>query len=383
MATLAFFISLLCLISIWLIYPLLLKLASIFKKPLFQIGGRGNIQPDVSVIIAAHNEASNLRKRCENIFSQNYSGAIEVIIASDGSTDTTGEVIQQLADEFKHIIYLDIHPQGGRSNAHNLAVKKAKHDVLVFTDAETVFEPDFLLNLVAPFNDESIGLASGKLKYFNAKINAISESVSLYWRLEMFIRHAESKLGIYAMGTGACCAIRRPLYKTIPATGDVDFITPLDIVLQGKKCIHIDNAIAWDELPDSPKKEFSARVRMTSKNITGTLKRWGWRALVKYPLYSLTIFLHKIGRWLTPFFLIGLLISNTFLISPDNYLFITFFILQVAFYTLGLLGLFKVNILYSQQIYSFLLANAGFFSGVLKALFGRVPQLYTPIAQQK
>ena len=379
--SLIFFISLFFLMSIWLIYPLSLKLSSIFKSPFGRVVDGLNIQPSVSVIIAAHNEANNLKKRCENIFSQSYFGAIEVIIASDGSTDGTNDVVQQLTEEFRHIIYLDIQPQCGRSNAHNLAVKKANHDLLVFTDAETEFEPEFLLNLVTPFSDSSVGFVSGKLKYRNAKSNSISESVNLYWCLEMFMRHAESMLGIYAMGTGACCAIRKPLYKTIPATGDVDFITPLDVVLQGKKCVHVGNAIAWDELPDSPRKEFSARVRMTSKNLTGTLKRWGWRSLVKHPLYSITIFLHKIGRWLTPFFLIGLLMSNIVLLFGGGYLFVGVFVLQVSFYVLGLLGFFNVNILYSRQVYSFLLANAGFLMGVLQALVGRTPKLYTPMSQ--
>jgi len=369
---------------VWVIYPIILKKIIDFRRDINSQINAPKYCQGVSVVIAAHNEAHNIVKRCNNIISQEYEGKIEIIIASDGSKDDTIQLVNKLIDVHPNIILIDIQPQGGRSNAHNRAIKNASHEILVFTDAETVFEDDCIANLVLPFVDEKVGFVSGGLRYFNSKAHAVSESVSLYWKFEMFLRGAESSLGLYATGTGACCAVRKALYREIPSTGDVDFITPLDVVLVGKKCIHTNDAIAWDELPDSPSKELSARVRMTSKNIVGTLSRWGVSSLVRHPLYSISLFHHKIGRWLTPFFLIGLFLSNSLLIiSYKNTLLILIFILQVVFYLLGIAGNLKINILYSQQIYSFLLANLGFLLGVLKAIFGRIPHLYKPVSQQK
>ena len=379
-----FYISLALLSAVWLFYPLLLKvmLSTSKHKQSFPII-ESDITPSISIIIAAHNEAVNLTKRCENILSQNYTGQVEIVIASDGSNDDTVTVVKKLIERFPNIVFLDIQPQGGRSNAHNLAIAKASHDILIFTDAETVFDHDCISKLVLPFSNIKIGFTSGKLKYNNHNTHAINKSVSLYWKLEMFLREAESQLGIYSTGTGACCAVRKSLYRTIPSTGDVDFITPLDSVLQGMQCIHTNEAIAWDELPESPKKEFKARIRMTSKNIKGTIKRWGFISVFKYPLYSISIFLHKIGRWLTPFFLISLFTSNLLLLTNTYNLDITVvFLFQVVFYLLGLAGYFKINFLYSEQIYSFLLANLGFLLGVLKAIFGKTPHFYRPVSQQ-
>ncbi len=382
---LVFIMSLLFLVAIWFVYPfgiLILNKITIKNYTNNEQGLELRNNINVSVIIAAHNEANNLVKRCKNILSQNYSGQIEIIIASDGSTDNTKEVVEGLKGEFDNIKFIDIQPQNGRSNAHNIACKQASYELLIFTDAETVFEDDCISNLVSPFSSSEVGFVSGVLKYFNQNDSKVTESVGLYWKFEMFLRKAESALGLYATGTGACCAVKKSLYKTIPATGDVDFITPLDVVLAGKKCIHSEKAVAWDKLPDSPKKEFAARVRMTSKNITGTFKRWGISGIYKHPIYSLSLFFHKIGRWLTPIFLILLFFSNIFLID-QGWGYFALMAGQLAFYMLGFLGFLGVQILYSSQVYSFLLANLGFLFGLIKAITGNVPYLYKPVGQQK
>jgi|SaaInlStandDraft_4_1057021.scaffolds.fasta_scaffold13037_2 cellulose synthase/poly-beta-1,6-N-acetylglucosamine synthase-like glycosyltransferase len=370
-----FYLSIFFMLAVWFLYPIVLFLTSRISDSFYSYGY--NVVP-VSVIIAAHNEEDNLKKRCENIFSQDYEADIEIIIVSDGSNDSTVSVIQELKSQFNNVVFIDVQPQGGRSNAHNMAVQLATHEILIFTDAETVFENGCIAKLVEPFSNVDVGFVSGTLKYINQNINTISESIGLYWKFEMFLRRAESKLGLYATGTGACCAVRKSLYEIIPATGDVDFITPLDVVLKGKKCIHTDDAIAWDELPDSPKKEFLARVRMTSKNIHGTITRWGFSMIFKKPVYSLTLFFHKIGRWLTPFWLMSLFISNLFLLA-DSWFYFAIFLLQILFYSLGFLGYLGVRFIFSAQIYSFLLANIGFFFGVLKAMFGKVPYAYKPV----
>jgi cellulose synthase/poly-beta-1,6-N-acetylglucosamine synthase-like glycosyltransferase len=363
------------LFGVWILYPLTLFISSkLHRSDCYYVN---NILP-VTVIIAAYNEEVNLVKRCENIFLQNYGSDIEIVIASDGSTDGTKAVVTNLKKQYKNIVFIDIHPQKGRSNAHNEAILQASHEILIFTDAETIFEADCISNLVKPFAKNDVGFVSGTLKYMNQGINVVSESVGLYWKFEMFLRRVETSLGLYATGTGACCAVRKSLYKKIPATGDVDFITPLDVVLKGKKCVHSDAAVAWDELPKTPEQELAARVRMTSKNIHGTLTRWGFSSLIKRPMYTLSIFFHKIGRWLTPFFLISLFVSNSFLVT-NSWLYVALFLLQILFYLLGCLGYLGIRFIFSSQIYSFLLANIGFFLGVLKAVLGRAPSIYVPM----
>lgn len=372
-------ISLAFIMLVWGAYPLFVgimsKLVGNKNKP------ENELFQKLSVVIAAHNEARNLPTRIENIYRGSYPAElIEVIIASDGSTDETKDLVNELRQHYPRIKLVEINPQGGRSNAHNQAVSHCQGEILVFTDAETQFAVDFLEKITAPFISEEVGFTSGVLKYRNQNSCAITESAGFYWRFEYFLRTCESALGLYAFGSGACCAVRKNLYRNIPAAGDVDFTTPLDVVLQNRKCIHVSDAIAYDEMPESPQREFRARVRMTSKNLYGTIERWGWKAFFRHPLYSLVIGFHKVGRWLTPFGMIALLFSNLFLLGGEVF-YAVMLGAQVSFYLLALAGYRGIDLPLSKQAYSFCLANAGFLIGVLKALTRRVPKLYQPISQ--
>jgi cellulose synthase/poly-beta-1,6-N-acetylglucosamine synthase-like glycosyltransferase len=364
---------------VWLLYPLALWVLSRFRKRQLHSSNHG--QPRVCVLIAAHNEAANLEKRITNIYASEYPAAlIEVVVASDGSTDSTVQVIDGLRQQYPRLKFVDISPQVGRSNAHNAAVRHSDGTVLVFTDAETVFDQGFLVRIVGCFQDETVGFTSGVLKYRNQSSTAVTESAGLYWKFEYFLRELESQLGLYAFGSGACCAVRKELYRDIPPVGDVDFTTPLDVVLQGMKCVHVSNAIAYDEMPDSQEREFRARVRMTAKNLYGTIQRWGFAGVWSHPIYTLVILFHKIGRWLTPYWMLALLIANVGLLAEGGF-YVAAFVAQIAFYLIALAGYRGIDIPLARTSYSFCLANAGFFVGVLKAVTGRVPKLYKPVSQ--
>jgi len=380
-AGVAFFISVILLLYVWVFYPLFVGLASFLIKNKKRIKNEELSYQLVSVVIAAHNEAKNLRQRVINITDSSYpSDKIEIIIASDGSSDNTSEIINEMSNDFHNIKFIDIHPQIGRAGVHNKAIENSDGDVVVFTDAETQFDDMFLCNIMSVFSDDKIGFASGVLKYRNINSGEVTKSVGLYWRAELWLRTMESNIGVYILGSGACCAVRRLLYIDIPSTGDVDFTTPIDVVLQGYKCLHVSDAIAYDALPDTPESEFRARVRMTAKNIYGTIRRWGMMGAIMHPIYSIVLLSHKIGRWLTPFFMIIAIISNLFLLT-DDMLFVVFFGAQFTFYALAFAGYLGLPVPYSGQAYSFLLANAAFFVGVILALSGRVPKLYTPASQ--
>ncbi|RMH20509.1 MAG: glycosyltransferase [Gammaproteobacteria bacterium] len=370
------------LVAVWLAYPILLRgleFATCFRGQKV-VGESDQALFGVSILIAAHNEEIRIVSRINNIYACDYpEDLIEVVVVSDGSDDDTVRQVREHVE--KHggkIKVIDLKPQRGRAHAHNVGMSKCSERIVVFTDADTEFERNFLRKIVAPFQDRAVGYASGMLKYRNRDSSDIAQSAGLYWRFEYLLRRLETRLGVYVFGSGACCAVRKELFRDIPASGDVDFTTPLDVVLQGYKCVHVDDAVAYDEMPDNPKREFRARVRMTAKNFHGMITRWGVRGLVQHPIYSLAIFFHKIGRWLTPFAMIVVFISNFFLLQ-DGVLYQVAVGIQVLFYLLAVLGLMKVPVPLAAQVYSFCLANAGFMVGVLKALAGRVPAAYTPV----
>lgn len=366
------------LIYVWLGYPLLLWFGGLFFGRV-RLAGFGKIIPHISILVAAHNEAATLPERIENIFESNYpQDHIEVVVASDGSTDATVSVCKELKKKFPAVRVLDLQPQQGRAEAHNRGVPECTGDIVVFTDADTLFAPHFLRSIIDPFTDLKIGFASGILNYENVGENAVTESVGLYWRFEMLLRRLEDRLGVYVFGSGACCAVRRELFKSLPPTGDVDFTTPLDVVLAGYKCAHVAKAIAFDSMPSTPRKEFQARVRMTAKNFSGTISRWGFGGFAFHPLYSLVLFSHKLGRWLTPFCLIGILLSSGVLVGKVPWA-LPLLLLQLAFYSLAVAGFFRVRIPFASQAFSFSLANAAFLVGIGKILLGRVPKAYKPV----
>ncbi len=368
---------------VWGGYPLVLWMLELCAGNSGEIVPDPSYAPGVSVVVAAHNEGKNLAARVDSVFSSEYPRElIEVVVASDGSSDDTVEVVEKMKEKYSRIRLVEIKPQGGRSNAHNHAVPACSGEILVFTDAETVFEKDFLNRIVAPFGDERVGFSSGELHYRNITSTTVTKSAGFYWRYEFYLRKKESRLGVYAFGSGACCAVRRALYRDIPPTGDVDFTTPLDVVLQGYRCIHVPEAVAFDVMPETPEHEFRARIRMTAKNFSGTLSRWVRGNGFAHPVYTMVIFLHKIGRWVTPFFMLGALFSSIFLLDGHP-VYILGLIVQMLFYALAFLGYLGFRVAPARHAYSFLVVNAGFLLGVLKALFGYVPNAYKPMSQLK
>ena len=374
--------AVLLLAAVWVLYPLMLWLLVKIRRPAVE-ANVGLYHPTVSVVIAAHNEAGNLAERIENIYAMEYpADRLQVVIASDGSTDSTRELIADLRQKFEKLTLVDVFPQGGRANAHNKAIPHCTGDVLLFTDAETVFAADFLKRIVRPFEDRSVGFASGILKYRNEATSQVTRSAGLYWHFEYFLRTQESLLGVYAFGSGACCAVRRDLYRDIPPAGDVDFTTPLDVVLAGYRCKHVGDAVAYEVMPETPEREFRARVRMTAKNLYGTLMRWGWKGVAYHPIFTSVILLHKIGRWMTPFMMLTVLAFN-FPLLNEGVIYVVALLCQLGFYALAISGYWGIRLPLANQAYSFCLANVGFLVGVTKVLRGDVPKFYKPVSQTK
>lgn len=333
--------------------------------------------PRVSIVVAAYNEGKVIKQRIENLLELNYpKDKVEIIIASDGSTDRTIEIAKSF--EIYGVKVLDFKENRGRAAIHNDSIKATKGDILIFTDATTNFDKNFLKEAVKFFEEEKVGSVVGKLHY-KTKKSSISESEGLYWRFEIVLREIESKLGLLATGSGACISIRKNLFKRLNPVDDVDFTTPLDVVLQGYKVVFAKDAVAYDIPPQSVKGEFNARIRMTSKNFVGTLKRWGLKGWTRYPLVSWGLLSHKILRWLTPFFMASVLITNVFLLNGE-WIYQLTFLGQMAFYSVALVGfigqLSGKKIPLASTIFSFCVANLGMGIGVIVGLLGKAPASY-------
>lgn len=349
----------------WIGFPLILLLISYWKKRDVQ---KAEITPSVSLMITVHNEEKVIRKKIENTLELNYpKDKLEIIVASDGSTDRTNEIVAEYAKE--GIKLYAQNERRGKSMTQNEAVKLVSSDILVFTDADTIFDTQFFKKLVRPFADPSVGCVSGQL-FLKKNDNSISESQGFYWKYEMALRTLESEVGILSTSSGGCMAIRRKLFKPLDGQCGEDCIIPLDIILHGYRVVHEPEAIAYDIFPSSINGELKTRIRMTLRSWTGTLSRKQLLNPFKYPLISFSLTSHRLLRWLTPYFLLSIFILNLLLLGNSWYQFL--FILQLTFYGLSFIGFIlerkTIHLRIFTVPFSFCLANLGMFIGVLKAL---------------
>ena len=330
--------------------------------------------PEVSIIVAAYNEGDVIGRRIENLLQMDYPREkMEIIVASDGSTDKTAEKANEYT---KHgVVVFDFKKNRGKAETHNDSIILAKNDIVVLTDADSLFENNFVRKVVLPFSMPEVGCVVGNLLYMSSETN-ISETETYYYNnLEYKIKDMEDRLGILANGTGACMAIRKSLFVSMTSADDTDTYTVLDLALKGYKIIFAKDAIAYDIPPKSAKSEFKCRVRATSKTIVSITRSIGLR-LVKNPVLFWNVTSHRLLRYLTPYFLLLTLVTNC-LIAGTGTVYKLSLAGQALFYLLALMGWagesMGKRLPLVSKIFSFCVVMLGMFVGVTKGLMGKYP----------
>jgi len=331
-------------------------------------------RPAVSIIIAAHNEEKIIEERINNLLELDYPAeSVEIIVASDGSTDNTNHIVKMLSDRNGGIKLVTIETQKGRAHAHNTAVQAAEGDILVFTDAETTFKQDFLSLIVRHFSDSRVGCVSGRLYYTNLEDSSITKSAGVYWKYEEIIRRLASNCNVMAFGTGAALAIRKSLYTPIEPDADIDYSGTLDVCLKGYVVRYETQAKAYDLIESDTKRSSSARIRKTSRAFKSILTKLLKINPFKRPFLFSSVFFHKTSRHLTPFYMLVLLVLSVALLYSGT-VYIVLLVSQMLFYSLAFIGWIlhcmniKASLFYLP--YNFVLINISRFRGVLKSVFG-------------
>lgn len=353
----------------WVFYPLLLRML-VLSASRAQRSARSEAAPLVSIIIPVHNEQATIAEKLQNCLELRYpKDKMEVIVASDGSADRTKEIVRGFLDRDARIRWLESGSRVGKSGIQNLAAERARGDLLLFTDARTGMPSGVLQTMVCNFADPTVGLVTAPV-FFGDPQQAIEKGQGFYWRYELFLRNCESDLGILATGSGQALVVRRELFRRLPTCYGDDCIMPLDVRLQGYRVVQERDAIVFDSMPHSIEGELRARIRMTARNWAGTLSRSAILNPLRFPLTALGLVSHKLLRWLTPFFLAIILVSNTMLALQGHL--IVLWWLQIMFYLSALAGWRLARkdrpawiLGYS---FSFCLANIGFLLGIVKAL---------------
>lgn len=297
----------------------------------------GLIVPNVTIILTVYNEGAKIQKKIENILNLEYpKDKLQVIIASDGSSDETNEVIREYG-KFG-IDILDLPERKGKESAQKEAVQHAIGEVLVFTDVATILDPSAIKQIVSNFADPTVGCVSSEDLIVDKSGKPVGEG--MYIRYEMWLRRLESRVNSLIGLSGSFFAARKEVCKDFSGEMQSDFRTVLMAVKLGMRGVSDPEAIGRYEDIVEEKKEFSRKVRTVVRGLTVFFNHSEFLNIFRYGFFSYQYFCHKLLRWLVPIFLFLALILNLSLALESSW---WFFLLgfQLSFYLLGVFGWLK------------------------------------------
>lgn len=311
--------------------------------------GGGNrfsqVCPRVSLIIPAHNEEKVIEKKIRNACALDYPRQnLEVIVALDGCTDNTAKIVSKyLSDGIK---MLNCKPRRGKAAMLNKAVEQAANgEIIVFTDANTIFRKDAIKKLMRRFSDSKIGCVCGDLRYFSNGDSSVGKGENLYWKYERALKMKESGLGEVLVTNGSIYAIRKELFQPIDLDIADDFVIPMRVAKLGYKVEFEPEAIALEKVTRDLKEEFKQKTRIITQGLKASVRYWKLIFSCGF-LRGLSFLLHKFLRWLVPLFLIIIFMVNLLIVrseAPNKYMYKLFLVGQVIFYLSALLGLLWIR----------------------------------------
>lgn len=266
--------------------------------------------PSVSLIIAAYREQEVIAAKVANARALDYpADRLEVIVACDGSPDAT----PQRAREAGADLVLEL-PRGGKIRAQDAAVRRARGEIVAFSDANAFWEPDALRRLVAPFADPRVGYVCGQVSFVN---EGGTNQEGLYWRYEMWLRARESSLASVTGGNGAIYATRRDSYIEVDPIMGHDLSFPFNMVKRGWRAVYAPDARATEKMVPSIEGEWARKRRMMTHGWPIVL-RGGMLSPRGYsPLYALMVFSHRLLRYGAPFLHVAAVVANLLLLSTS------------------------------------------------------------------
>jgi cellulose synthase/poly-beta-1,6-N-acetylglucosamine synthase-like glycosyltransferase len=329
---------------------------------------KGPIQPFISLLIPAYNEGDVIARKIENSLSLDYPpDLLEIVVASDGSTDQTAEIAQRLADG-QRVRVLAFPENQGKIATLNASIRQLRGEIVVFSDAAAMLFPNSVRRLIENFADSAVGAASGLYKIVKADEVDVGQSEDLYWKYETFLKIQESQIASTLGGHGHLHAIRKELYPYPPAgTINDDYIIPVSVLAKGYRAIYEPTAIVYEEAHEMT--GFGRRIRIMAGNIQQIREIKG----LLRPLRPMALFFflsHKASRLVVPFAMLIALIANLFLLGSPFYFAV--FSAQLCFYLLALLGtVWPLRPKILMLPFYFSMINAATFVGFYHALTQR------------
>src|SRR5713226_9717425 len=314
-------------------YPLLLLIMSRLRRREVR---RGAFEPSVSVIVTAYNEERDLAAKLENTLGLDYPRELlEIIVASDCSTDRTDEIAHAFADRGVRLVR---QPQRlGKTAAQNMAAAEARGEIILFSDATSLYEPDVLRVMMPSFADPTVGCVAGRLIYVDPAESRVGRGARSYWGYETFLKKHESRIFSLIGASGCLYAVRRSAYVPLYHEACSDFIIATKMVEQRLRAVYEPDAVCTEQTNRRSDAEFKMRVRVIAQTFTGL---WRHRPMLnpfRSGFYAVQLLSHKVMRYLVPFFLIALFAASAML-APASLVYRLLFAAQLLGYGCALLA---------------------------------------------
>ena len=371
-----FWVSAFLVVYPYLVFPSLLML---MRRVIPRPPRKAPIEPTVSMLVAAYNEADVIAAKIENALAIDYPpDRLETVVASDGSTDATTAIAAHY-DDGKRVRLLAFPVNRGKLATMNDAVRQLSGEILVFSDASSMITPESLRVLVSNFADPSVGAVSGAYLVRNPGQSALGKQEDFYWRFETSLKAAEADVSSTLGAHGSLYAIRRELYP-FPEKGVIndDFVIPMRIVARGYRTVYEPAAVAIEEAQEM--EGFRRRVRIGSGNIQ-QLSELPRLLMPPRPLPLFFFLSHKVSRLLVPPAMFACFVANLFLLGQPLYNLL--FAGQVLFYALALGGsAFALRPRLLRLPYYFSMVNAGLLVAVFERAVRRRPVAWRENATQ-
>lgn len=334
--------------------------------------------PSLSLLIAAHNEEASIREKLQQSLELDYPrDKLEIVVVSDGSTDRTDAIVGEFADRGIRLIRTPA--RSGKTAAQNFAVPHTSGEIIVFSDATTIYRPDTLELLVRSFAERKVGGVEAMLLYVAGGSGHLGGK-DLAKRYESRIKSAESLVWGGIGDNGACYAIRREIWRPLEATVTSDLAAPLDVMRQGYRFVFEPEAVSIENATESWKDEFKRKIRTVRAGVHTVLRSLdlvvpGSNNWTAYVLWG-----RKISRWLSAFLLPILFLSSAALAGRPSFL--AFFALQCLGLTLAGVGMVHEKLGDRHRLISlargFAAINLAAMIGTVLALFSSSTEVWTP-----
>jgi cellulose synthase/poly-beta-1,6-N-acetylglucosamine synthase-like glycosyltransferase len=357
-------------------YPITLRLLALFLRKNYH---REPITPSLTHIITAYNEERQIREKLENTVALDYPREnLQIIVASDGSTDATNSIVANYAD--RGVETLVVTDRKGKENAQAEAVKKARGEIIVFSDVATRLDPQGLREIIAPFADPAIGCVSSEDRMISDNTED-EDGEGFYVKYEMWLRKLESQVNSVVGLSGSFFAARKEVCSEFAPNMQSDFRTLLSSMKHGMRGIIEPNAVGYYQGINDSSREFHRKVRTVLRGLTVFFNHAEFLNIFTFGLFSYQYFCHKLMRWLVPFFLVTAFVSCGALVLDGIPPYLIAFEIQVFFYLAALAGIFipPLTKIASIRIPSFfVVVNTSIFVAWCKFLKGERVVLWQP-----